>query len=70
MTWKSTAATYACRNTGTPADTDSVTGTDASKFSVDANGNVSSTGELSYLTQNSYNFIFYARQMELSIFRL
>lgn len=52
----SSTATYASRNPGTPAGTYSITGTDASKFSVDASGNVSSTGELRYLTQNSYNF--------------
>ena len=52
----SSTATYASRNPGTPAGTYSITGTDASKFSVDTSGNVSSTGELRYLTQSSYNF--------------
>ena len=49
----SSTATYASRNPGTPAGTYSITGTDASKFSVDTSGNVSSTGELRYLTQSS-----------------
>jgi flagellin-like hook-associated protein FlgL len=49
-------ATYASRNPGTPAGTYSLTGTDAASFSVDASGNITSTGELRYLTQSSYNF--------------
>ena len=49
-------ATYAVRNPGTPAGTYSLTGADAASFSVDASGNITSTGELRYLTQSSYNF--------------
>ena len=49
-------ATYATRNPGTPAGTYSLTGTDAASFSVDSSGNITSTGELRYLTQSSYNF--------------
>jgi flagellin-like hook-associated protein FlgL len=49
-------ATYATRNPGTPAGTYSLTGTDAASFSVDASGNITSAGELRYLTQSSYNF--------------
>jgi flagellin-like hook-associated protein FlgL len=49
-------ATYATRNPGTPAGTYSLTGTDAASFSVDASGNITSVGELRYLTQSSYNF--------------
>ena len=49
-------ATYATRNPGTPAGTYSLTGADAASFSVDASGNITSTGELRYLTQSSYNF--------------
>ena len=48
--------TYAARNPGTPAGTYALTGTDAASFSVDASGNITSNGELRYLTQSSYNF--------------
>ena len=49
-------ATYVSRNPGSPAGTYSITGVDAASFSVDASGNITSTGELRYLTQSSYNF--------------
>ena len=48
-------ATYASRNPGTPAGTYSITGTDAVKFSIDGDGNVTST-ELRYTTQSTYEF--------------
>jgi flagellin-like hook-associated protein FlgL len=49
-------STYAAQNPGTPAGTYLITGTDAASFSVDTSGNITSTGELRYLTQSSYNF--------------
>ena len=51
----SSTATYAARNPGTPAGTYAITGTDASKFSIDTSGNVTGT-DLRYATQSSYDF--------------
>ena len=51
----SSTATYATRNPGTPAGTYVITGTDASKFSIDTSGNVTGT-DLRYATQSSYDF--------------
>ena len=48
-------ATYAARNPGTPAGTYSITGTDASKFTIDSSGTVTGTN-LRYATQSSYDF--------------
>ena len=48
--------TYASRNPGTPAGIYSLAGGDAASFRMEANGNITSTWELRYLTQCSFNF--------------